>query len=609
MNKISQSLSSFFLKARRSEMTTTLLMFGYFFLVLAEYMMGKAVRDALFISSYGALNLPWVIITQAVFLTLLIGLYIRLSNRLSHYRLSALTLLFFAVTGLLAWALNPAADRRIIFVIYIWVGIVGAIAPMQVWTMANLIYHAREAKRLFGVIGSGGILGSICGGYLTRKLAPVLGTENLMLVVVAFLLISVALVHLIWRRSRQRTALVAAADAAQRRKKETPRTIWQSAALIGRSRYLSLIAALVGLSAMATTFAYVQFSELSQAGIADKDSLAAFFGGLSEGLSWVAFLLQFLLTGRLVHRWGLDKTIYILPISLLSGSLVAWFFPSLWAAALLRGSDQIFRHSIDRSTTEMLYLPLAHDLKVPVKSFIDTVAWRLGDGLAALLILVISTNFPGLLNAASLSLANLCLILPWLVVCWLVSREYIRALADSIKRQNVPKDDISSVLIHSEVISHGTGRLVRQKRVYDWMQRLEDDGTRMRALRELNRLRLKDETLDFVPEKIGEVLQNEIQTYQQLSGQQPRVDQATIAAALNAQAADTESRETRESLERMFRLLGLLYPPADIYFAYHAITGGSLHLKSNALEYLDQVLHPELRESLLPAIEADDKQS
>ena len=53
----------------------------------------------------------------------------------------------------------------------------------------------------------------------------------------------------------------------------------------------------------------------------------------AEGLSWVAFLLQFLLTGRLVHRWGLDTTIYILPVSLLGGSLVAWFFPSLWAAA------------------------------------------------------------------------------------------------------------------------------------------------------------------------------------------------------------------------------------------------------------------------------------
>ncbi|WFO17576.1 hypothetical protein M601_007950 [Cellulophaga baltica 4] len=53
--------------------------------------------------------------------------------------------------------------------------------------MANLVYNAREAKRLFGFIGSGAILGGILGGYLTSLLAPLIGNENVIFIAALFL--------------------------------------------------------------------------------------------------------------------------------------------------------------------------------------------------------------------------------------------------------------------------------------------------------------------------------------------------------------------------------------------------------------------------------------
>jgi hypothetical protein len=44
-------------------------------------------------------------------------------------------------------------------VIYIWVGVFSVLAPSQVWTLANYVLTTREAKRSFGFIGSGAILG------------------------------------------------------------------------------------------------------------------------------------------------------------------------------------------------------------------------------------------------------------------------------------------------------------------------------------------------------------------------------------------------------------------------------------------------------------------
>ncbi len=312
-NFIMARLASMF-RINKSEWPTAWLMFSYFFLVLAMYMIGKAARDAMFIGSFGALKLPYALVAQAVFLSLVVAVYIKFSQRLSHYKLSVITLLAFAVSSLALWVAKCQSHPYLVFTFYIWVGIVGAVAPMQVWTMANLIYNARQAKRLFGFIGSGGILGSIFGGFVTRQFAPILGTENLLSIIAFCLFASALVVHLIWQRNRDRAELAEEkAEESSESDQEAPQNLWQSAALIGRSRYLRLIAGLVAISAMATTVAYVQFSVLARMHIQSTDNLASFFGGMYEGLSWVAFFMQFLFTGRVMNRWGLGLTIFILP--------------------------------------------------------------------------------------------------------------------------------------------------------------------------------------------------------------------------------------------------------------------------------------------------------
>ncbi len=587
MERLTGKIAALF-RINRSEGPTALLMFMYFFLVLAMYMIGKAARDAMFIGAFGALKLPYALVAQAVALSLLVAVYIKCSRRMNHYKLSMISLLSFAGSSLALWIANCQGNPQLVFVFYVWVGVVGAIAPMQVWTMANLIYNAREAKRLFGFVGSGGILGSIFGGFVTRKFAPLLGTENLLPIIVVCLLLSAVVLHVIWQRNQERAALMEEDNNnTSATDEEAPQNLWQSAALIGRSRYLRLIAALVGISAMATTVAYVQFSVLARLHIQNTDHLASFFGGMYEGLSWVAFFMQFLFSGRLMNRWGLGLTIFILPLSLLCGSVVALLYPTLWAAILLRGSDQVFRHSIDRSTTEMLYLPIAPEIKIQAKSFIDTVVWRAGDALAAIVLMFFAGLLPTM-NQTGVTLMNLLMVLPWLAIAYLTGREYVNNLRASLQRQNLPMDKFAGITLSYSLTNRQTARTYRQKSVDELVEMLEVEEMRAEAVRELYRRRSYLSDLEFAEEKIERILKAEIKTYRKRSRQ------------IKERAISTEAQQ---SLERVFRLLGLLYPPADIYYAYHAITSGSLHLKANALEFLDNVLQPDIKRSLIPVIE------
>jgi AAA family ATP:ADP antiporter len=60
----------------------------------------------------------------------------------------------------------------------------------------------------------------------------------------------------------------------------------------------------------------------------------------------------------------------------------------------------------------------------------------------------------------------------------------------------------------------------------------------------------------------------------------------------------------QDTVERLFRLLGLRYPPKEIYAAYLAVNRRRAEELSAALEFLDNVLDRELKRVLLPLLDA-----
>jgi hypothetical protein len=58
-----------------------------------------------------------------------------------------------------------------------------------------------------------------------------------------------------------------------------------------------------------------------------------------------------------------------------------------------------------------------------------------------------------------------------------------------------------------------------------------------------------------------------------------------------------------QELERIFRLLGLLYPHVDAHSAYLGLQSNSASVHDNALEFLDNVLKAQLRDLLVPLLD------
>ncbi|MFN7976896.1 MAG: Npt1/Npt2 family nucleotide transporter [Vicinamibacterales bacterium] len=412
---------------------------AYLFLTTAGSVASKATRDALFLDRFRAVDLPYVDIAIAVLVGVAVALYLRAYRWLSVPALQIGSLCLFAASCVGFWWLSGrGGDGRVVFIaIYLWVGVFGALAPMQVWTLANFVLTTREAKRSFGVIGGGGILGWIVGGLATRLSASWLGAASLLLWVGASLLLSTGLVHLVWRRSR---AAAAPVDASVSRP-----GLRESVRQIAGSAYLQSIAAVIGLASIATTVGGWQFKAIAKASIADTNELAAFFGSFNMMAGLASLVLQVVLTGRVLREAGVGVALFIVPIAMASTTGALLVAGTLAAAAALKASDQVLRYSIDKSTVELLYLPLSAADTFRVKAFIDTVVYRFGDGIGGVLVLL-GGAWLGL-SPVQMGWITLAAVMAWLAAAAVARRQYVVNLQESIRQHRLDSERAHTAML------------------------------------------------------------------------------------------------------------------------------------------------------------------
>jgi AAA family ATP:ADP antiporter len=354
------------LNLRPGEFSRGFLLFLYLFLVIASYVVGKAARDALFLDKYSASQLPYADMAVAMLVGVVIALYIRIGRAVSLRNLLAGSLVLFAISTLVFWWLSVYYERPWLYpAVYIWMGMFGVLAPAQVWTLASTVLTTREAKRLFGLVGSGAIAGWIAGGYVTRLVATRFGTEASLLGMGLVFFGCAALVIAIWKQNQ---AFRGVTDEDLARDDEGPRGLKDSLRVIRASPYLGAIAGVILLSSFATAIAGWQFKAMAKAAIPRTDQLAAFFGQFNFYAGLASLLAQLLLTSRVLKRFGLGFALFIVPGALMASSLGVLMLGTLAAAVALKASDQVLRYSIDKTSVELLYLPVPSGQKVQVKS-------------------------------------------------------------------------------------------------------------------------------------------------------------------------------------------------------------------------------------------------
>jgi AAA family ATP:ADP antiporter len=421
-----------------------LLLSSCLFLVISCYVIGKVARDALFLARFQAVQLPYADIASGIFVGFVVAGYLRLGRYTSLRTLLVASQLFFAANCAAFWLIAHFYHPAWLYpVFYIWVGIFGVLAPTQVWTLANYLLTTREAKRVFGMVGGGAILGWVFAGFVSKSVARAFGTESLLLWMAPLLVISSVLIDA--ARKTGKFELTESRKPPAETSGSEQKDVQGSLRLVLSSKYLRALAAVICISSFVTTLTGWQFKAIAKDLFVNKDSLAVFFGYFYFYAGILAFVFQLLLTTRLLRRFGIGTMLFVLPLTVLLGSSALLIWGTIAAVAFLKGSDQVLRYSLDRSTVELLYLPLAHHVKLQAKWFIDTVVWRLGDGLAGVVVLIFATYLQ--FAPQQLSWIVLLLIAGWMTAVFVGGRQYLGVLQESISQHRLSAEQSSALAL------------------------------------------------------------------------------------------------------------------------------------------------------------------
>jgi hypothetical protein len=155
---------------RKGALVAFLAVFG----ILGAHTLLETARDALFLARLPATRLPWVylaIAVVAVVLSLAPGRgRVRVSGA-GAYSLSAILGLCALVTFAF-WAVGSSRHPVALYALYIWTGIEGSLAPLEFWLVLGEKYTVTQAKRIFGFVGVGSLLGAVAGAGLVHLAGP-----------------------------------------------------------------------------------------------------------------------------------------------------------------------------------------------------------------------------------------------------------------------------------------------------------------------------------------------------------------------------------------------------------------------------------------------------
>jgi ATP:ADP antiporter, AAA family len=420
-----------FVDVRAGEAARIGFMAAFLFFLLAANNVIKIVRDALFLSRFAITELPYVYLMAAAFAGAVVTIYSRYTSRLSLSQVILGTHAFIISNVIIFWLLIAFYDFGwVIYVFYIWSAIVGLVAVAQFWTLANVLVSAREGKRLFGILTAAGTLGGVTGGFgASWAVSFLVRTDQLLWLIVVLFAAAFAVVWFAVTKTERALASDPRTNATPSENKKPDAsgvvgTLW-------KSRYSQTIAALIFLSVIVSTLIDYQFKSAVKGAYPSTEALVGFFGSYYAWLSVVTLLAQLFLTGRLLMGFGLTPSLLVLPLTLFAGSFGVLVWPGLFAATATRLAEASLRTSVNRSGVEILYLPIPDVVKKKVKVFLDVTVERLGDGMAAFIILFY-TLFLGGTEASLLSYFSIGLIFIWVAVVFAAQGGYMEALRRSL---------------------------------------------------------------------------------------------------------------------------------------------------------------------------------
>jgi AAA family ATP:ADP antiporter len=397
------------LKVEPNEIKAVLLSFAFVFTLMASYYILRPIRDAM-ASNWTDAELSTLFTLTFILSAVAVALFGAACSRIrigilvpGIYGLFALSFLVFY---LLFQAMPEVQLSNKAF--YTWSSIFSLFHVSVFWSFMADIFNKQQATRLFGFIASGSSVGAIAGPLLALLLAGSIGSQNMLPLTAALLLIPMVIIVRLERLKHtelHNDELNAEGDFKQ----TLGRNPFSGFMLVLRNPYLLGIAVFILLYTSISTFVYFELKNLMIP--LDENLRTQLWAGMDLAVNILSIVTAMFGTGRLASRFGLTGTLGLVPFIIVAGLLVVFVSPMLWVVVCLQVVRRAGNFAITRPGREMLYTVVDRESRFKAKSVIDIVVYRGGDMMTA-------WAFTGLTQGLGLGIGAVALVGAGVAAAW-----------------------------------------------------------------------------------------------------------------------------------------------------------------------------------------------
>ncbi|NBC04773.1 MAG: MFS transporter [Bacteroidetes bacterium] len=431
-SSIFKRIQKTFFDIRKEELLNVLLMSLFFFMIIATFWVLKPLKRGLLVNFYqnnplqlfgtsfsGAEVEQLAKVVNMLVVYVMVVVFTLLARKLKRQHLNLVLNLFFAGLFILFASLmhNPGATTSWSF--YVLGDMFNSAMVTFFWAYSNDVFSSDQAKRTYGIVGLGGIIGGIVGSTIVVGYVSELGRPTLLYICLIPLAVMIAIGYIVNYYSTHKQ------EAPQKPCAEGRRcsAIFEGADIVFRSKYLLAIVGIIGFYEMVSNIVDFQLSATIATSISGDLEKDAYFGLVGQITSIVSLIVQLFLTSFIMKKYGVGIALLFLPIAITLGSVGFLVIPSLVFVTIMSASDNSLNYSINQSAKEALYTPTDKDTKYKAKAFIDMFVQRFAKVLAVVLNLAVAA-WIGIQHVQWLSIATLLILVFWIMTVRYAGRKF-----------------------------------------------------------------------------------------------------------------------------------------------------------------------------------------
>ena len=363
------------------EVRATLASFSLVLVLMGSYYILRPLRDAM-ASDWTDAEVSWLWTFTFFFSAIAVSLYGTAVTRIRVKALVPAVYAFFAASFVAFYvATQVLTDRTLVDKsFYVWISVFSLFHISVFWSFMSDTFSKPQSKRLFGFIGAGASIGAIGGPAIATLVAGGAGTDPLLLIASAMIVLTLPLVVWIQRLKY--------ADLHNRDISARPGDFEYIGGnpLAGfveflKSPYLLGIALFIFLYTAISSFVYFELKNLLAD--YDLDARSQIWAMMDLVVNSLTILIAAFATGRMAKFLGLPFTLASVPVVIGLGMLILAAAPMVSIVVAIQIARRAGNYAISRPAREMLFTAVDREMRFKAKPVIDIVVYRGGDMLNA----------------------------------------------------------------------------------------------------------------------------------------------------------------------------------------------------------------------------------